>query len=283
MRMEAAVGAYLRYLQVERQSAENTIVAYQTDLKQLVTVLQRLGLGQEGEGHMTPEGIRGYVQWLLQQGYRPATVSRKMAAVRSFLEFHEPHDAQLRGAMLQALQSPPSPKRRPRVLSEEEITRLLNAPLAEQGARAIRDASILALLYYTGLRAAEAVGLKVEDIDLPQGTARIAGRIEKSLPLGAAAAPLQRYLQTGRPALSRSPAEHALFLNQRGQALSRQGLWLVVKHWARQVGVGSEVSPHSLRNSLAQHMLSRGRTRREVQHLLGLSSPNAIRVRRTRR
>jgi integrase/recombinase XerD len=280
--MEAAVRDYLRYLQDERQSAGNTIVAYQTDLRQLVAVLGRLGLDIQAPTQLTPDAVNAYVQWLLNQGYRPATVSRKMAAVRSFLDYHEPHDAQLRTAVLQALQSPPSPKRRPRVLSEEEVTRLLNAPLAEQGARAIRDAAILALLYYTGVRAAEAVGLKVEDLDLAENTARIAGRIEKSLPLGAAAAPLQRYLQTGRPALSRGQAERALFLNQRGQALSRQGLWLVVKHWAKQVGVGNEVSPHSLRNSLAQHMLSRGRTRREVQHLLGLSSPNAIRVRRAR-
>jgi integrase/recombinase XerD len=96
-----------------------------------------------------------------------------------------------------------------------------------------------------------------------------------------AAAPVREYIEHGRPHLARGPEVRALFLNQRGQDLSRQGLWLVVKRWSATCGLGADVSPHSLRHSMAHHLLDQGKSRREVQQLLGLSSPNAIRGRRS--
>jgi integrase/recombinase XerD len=146
----------------------------------------------------------------------------------------------------------------------------------------LRDAAILALLYVTGFRAAEAVGLRLDEIDLDEGVIRRANSQGPVLKLGESLKVLRRYIEKGRPQLNSNANEKALFLNQRGQSLSRQGLWLVVKRWAHETELGEDVSPYSLRHSLAHHMLNQGRTRREVQELLGLSSPNVLRVGRAK-
>jgi len=201
-----------------------------------------------------------------------------MAVVRSFLDYLENHEEGQSSDLILELQSPPAPRRRPRVLSRDEVERLLSAPAKRESPRGLRDAAILALLYVTGLRAADAVALRLDELDLGEGVIRRAEWEGPVLKLGDSLKTLRRYVEEGRPQLSSNANEKALFLNQRGQSLSRQGLWLVVKRWAQATGLGQDVSPYSLRHSLANHMLTQGRTRREVQELLGLSSPNVLRV-----
>jgi integrase/recombinase XerD len=141
--------------------------------------------------------------------------------------------------------------------------------------RDLRDAAILALLYATGIRAAEAVDLRTFDVDMVSGALRASGeRGEK--PLGAAYGPLRAYLLDARPQLIAGKDPGTLFLNQRGGGLSRQGLWLVVKRWAKAVGLDGRISPHTLRRSRAEHMLEDGRRKRDVQRFLGLTSPNTL-------
>jgi integrase/recombinase XerD len=137
---------------------------------------------------------------------------------------------------------------------------------------------LLAVLYATGLRAADAVGLRLSDLDLPEGRLRRASDEGGWISLGPAQPVLKRYLDEARPQLVHDSEVSAVFVNQRGKPLSRQGLWLIVKHWADATGLGEKVSPHSLRHALIQHMLAGGKSRRDIQHVLGLRSPNAIRA-----
>ncbi|MFP3854654.1 MAG: tyrosine-type recombinase/integrase, partial [Anaerolineales bacterium] len=144
-------------------------------------------------------------------------------------------------------------------------------------ARNIRDAAILAFLYVTGLRAAEAVRVSVHDLDLQRSVLDRPGAETDPIPLGIAHHAVERYVKEGRPQLLRNRGEPILFLNQRGSGLTRQGLWLVVKRWAKACNLPDDVSPYTLRHSLTQHLLSSGRSRQDVQQRLGLSSPNTIR------
>jgi integrase/recombinase XerD len=166
------------------------------------------------------------------------------------------------------------------VLSAAELQALLDAPGKQDSPRARRDSAILALLYATGLRAAEVVSLKVDQVDLEQGWVSRPQSPDAPLPLGRALQPMRRYVVDGRPHLARRADERSLFLNQRGDRLSRQGLWLVVKRWTTRAGLGGDLSPHSLRHTLAHHLLQEGRSRREVQQVLGLTSANAMRLHR---
>lgn len=276
--MDAAINRFLDYLENVQNRAKNTILAYGADLRQMSDVLAAQSEIPLTSGLITEELLTEYVSWLTTQGYQPSTVSRKMAAVRSFLEYLSAQEGRTDPGLLSSLQPPPTPKRQPRVLTREEVMELVEAPRDTDSPRGIRDTALLSVLYATGMRAAEVVGLEMQDVDI------FSGRIQKdkadidSLPLGIAYEPLRRYLREGRPQLLRDSSERALFLNQRGQGLSRQGLWLVVKKWAKETGLGEDVSPHTLRHSKAYHMLQRGKSRREVQRVLGLASPSAIRV-----
>jgi integrase/recombinase XerD len=281
--VEDAIRRFLSWLEVTRGSAGNTLLAYRADLKQFQQVLSGLDGNSNDANLVSSQQVAGFVDWLSHQGYRPATISRKMAAVRSFLTYLHKEEGMAEAQLLTELRPGPAPRRRPRVLDSREVGELLAMPGKHDSPRALRDAAILSILYATGLRAADLVALTVDDVDLAQARVARPAPENGKIPLGLSADPVRRYLTHGRPHLARSSDEGALFLNQRGRRLSRQGLWLVVKRWARACGLGADVSPHTLRHTLAHHLLSEGKTRREVQMRLGLSSPNAIRVQRDRK
>ena len=271
--MKADIERFLEHLRVERQSASNTISAYRTDLLQF----QRVLAGQAGG--ITQQAVAGYATWLQGKGYTPATVARKMVAVRSYLGFLGVGQASGSAELISQLQPPPTPRKPPRVLSPEQFESLRSAPAGLMNPRGQRDTAVLDLLYTTGMRASEITELDLEHLDLELGRIRVPGARELSLPLGAARSSIRSYLENGRPQLVRQISERALFVNLRGKRLSRQGLWLVVKRWAQMAGLDEHVSPHSLRHSMAHLWLSQGKSRRELQRTLGLSSPSAIRVR----
>jgi integrase/recombinase XerD len=280
--MEEAIRRFLAHIEQDRGATQNTLLAYGTDLKQFDRVLSVSSDVDTFPEKITQDSLIRYAGWLEQQGYRPATISRKMAAVRSFLDYLEQEEHFEGGFVHYALRSPPNPRHEPTVLSPEELQRLLDAPISVGSASALRDSAILMFIYETGFRAAEVVELWTTDIDLIfNAVRRPPGRIT-TRPLGAASSPIARYLQQGRPHLIRNPLENHLFLNHRGNGLSRQGLWLVVKRWAAVVGIDRDISPNTLRHTRAKSLLDRGMSRRDVQKFLGLSSPNAIRVHRSK-
>lgn len=277
--MQAAIERFIKHLKQERESAKNTILAYSTDVRQFNQVITANNEGPIEPTELRPEMVAAYGSWLERQGYRTSTVSRKMAAARAFLQYLERVEGAVGSRMFAELQPPPSPRNLPRTLSQAEVKRLLEAPAKQGTPRGQRDAAILALLYAVGLRASEAVDTDLDQVDLEAGTYLRDGEEPATLRLGSAWEPLRDYLRTGRPYLAREEKERALFLNLRGKRLSRQGLWLVVKRWAAAAGLGDEISPHSLRHSLIRHLLAQGKSKRSIQTMLGLSSPNAIRVR----
>lgn len=279
--MERSIQDFLERLRNERGAAENTLLAYYTDLDQFRRVLAARGIREPEE--LTAVSLESYVRWLHTQGYRPSTISRKMAAARSYLEFIGSGSG-VRGEMLrQVLRAPANPRAEPRTLSSEELERLLSAPLKRKSAGAMRDGAILSVLYETAFRAAEIVSLQLGDLNLEGASLLKPPERHERFSIPRSVEPLRRYLQEGRPQLSKQPGEQTLFLNQRGNGLSRQGLWLVVKRWASAADLGDDLSPQTLRHTRAQDLLRAGRTRREVQAFLGLSSPNAIRFHRVKR
>ena len=278
--MYNAIGRFLNYIREERSCAQNTIQAYRTDLEQLNRVISARKGEPASLGSLTAESLSDYVHWLMQQGYEVTTVSRKIAAVRSFINYLNTYEGKVEPGLSEELRSPPNPRRQPHTLSREETIALLEAPAKFDHPRALRDRAILELLYATGFRAAEVVNLRLEDVNLNRREVYLSSSTDAPIPLGAATVAMHHYLKRGRPHLVRKPQVQTFFLNQRGQKFSRQGLWLVVKRWAAVAGLSHDVSPQTVRNTLIQNLLSEGKTRKEVQQFLRLSSPNAIWIRR---
>lgn len=275
--IDQAIVRFLGHLKYDQGSAQNTILAYQTDLTQFRKVINQRAEGPFQPAELDSDLMAVYTEWVEEQDYRPATVARKLAALRSFLHYLEERGHLKVEGLLERLQAPAPPPRRPRALTRDEIQRLLTAPSNSTSARDMRDAAILSLLYATGVRAEEAVRIEVHDVDLTRGLLDRDGAATDPLPLKSAYHKVERYLKEGRPQLVRKRGVTTLFLNQRGEGLSRQGLWLVVKRWARACNLGEDVSPYTLRHSLTRHMLQSGHTKKEVQKVLGLSSANTLR------
>ena len=277
--MKPAIDRFLSHLRVEQDRAKNTVSAYSIDVRQFEQVLSARAGGSVKPQELSTRMVTEYSKWLVEQGYLPSTVSRKMAAARAFLLYLAETERSVSRRIPDQLQPPSTPRRLPRTLSEDEVRRLLAAPDRVESPRALRDSAVLALLYSAGMRASEAVQVDLEDLDLKAGTLVRRGPEPVTLQLADSVGALGRYLTAGRPQLVRDPRERALYLNLRGKRLSRQGLWLVVKRWAAAVELGADLSPHSLRHSLIRHLLQQGKSKRDIQAMLGLSSPNAIRVR----
>jgi integrase/recombinase XerD len=276
--MENAIRRFLAYLELDCRATANTILAYKTDLSQF-----RAFLGSRQESIAPIDALqivnlKNYRTWLEGRGYAPSTIARKLASMRSFMNFMNEWESIECQQSLNALQAPSQPRHRPRVLEESEVHAIFDEVKAAQTTRSLRDWAILALLESTGMRASEIVALRLSDFDLDRDFVSRPPQRASEIPLGASAEVVQNYIENGRPNLLRDSQEDSCFLNLRGQALTRQGLWLVVKNWARAAGVNGDISPHTFRHSVAKKWLQAGKSHQEVQHLLGLSSPNTLRI-----
>ncbi|MGD8603161.1 MAG: tyrosine-type recombinase/integrase [Anaerolineales bacterium] len=276
--MEDAIRRFLSYLEHDCQSTNNTIVAYRTDLSQFNHFLRSRRNNPASVADIDSASLHDYRIWLEGRSYAPSTIARKLASTRSFIDYMgeqgvlECHEA------MDILQAPSQPRPIPRILKESEIQALFVALEAGKSPRDLRDKAIVALLHSTGMRASDVVALRVSDLDLNHGTVLRPPERTFGVPLDASAAAIEDYLANGRPNLLRDSKEEACFLNQRGQALTRQGLWLVVKSWVETAGIRGEVSPHTFRHTAAHRWLQAGRPHQEVQEVLGLSSPNTLRI-----
>jgi integrase/recombinase XerD len=266
--MRQQIDDFLHYLEAEKGCSENTISAYRNDLTQFFEfITQGVQTWQEVDKIKLVE----YIKLLRKRKYASSTVARKVAAVKSFFHFLLDQDF-LEDDPTATLDSPKVKKRLPRILSPDDIESLLNQPSRSRDAKSLRDKAFLELLYASGMRVSELVSLDVSDIELEQRVVLCSGKANKqrSLPLSDRAVPhVQLYLERGRPSLLKDPEEGALFLNHRGQRLTRQGLWLIIKGYVQTAGLDGNVTPHTLRHSFATHLISRGAELRDVQKLLG--------------
>ena len=276
--MEQRVIDFLSFLTVERGYSENTIVAYQNDLTQFVKYLKEQAENIDW-GRVDKKALVSYILFLKEREYASATVARKVAAIKSFFHFLVA-DGFLKDDPTATLDSPRAKKPLPRVLSAEDINRLLEEPAKGSTPKALRDTALLELLYATGMRASELVSLNLEDVNLASACVRCFGKggKERIVPIHPrAVVALEDYLQKGRILLLGDPEEKALFVNLRGERLTRQGLWLIIKGYAEEVGIAG-VTPHILRHSFATHLLGGGADLRNVQQLLGHANISTTQV-----
>ncbi len=282
--MEANIQEFLDYLVAEKGCSENTIAAYRNDLVQFYAFIAQPDQmpGEPGWAAMTRDHLISYILSLKEREYASATVARKVAAMKSFCHFLLRTDV-LDEDPAEDLDSPRVKKQLPQTLAPDEVERLLALP-GQKGRtpKALRDTALLELLYATGMRVSEVAHLTLDDLDLTAGTVRCLGKgsKERVMPLYTEAAnAIKTYLEHGRRALlGAKTEERTLFLNPRGEQLTRQGLWLIIKNYARELGLEDLVTPHTLRHSFATHMLNGGAGLREVQRLLGHANISTTQV-----
>jgi integrase/recombinase XerD len=270
-RFEALVLDFLAYLEFERGLSRNTLDAYRSDLLQYGAFLAKRHRGpiDAGRGDVA-DFLADLATGNGQPACSPATVNRKTASLRSFYR-HLRREELIREDPTAALSPPAKSRRLPRVLSYAEVKRLLES-VSDGDPIALRDRALLEVMYGCGLRASEAVGLDVNDIDLRRSFVRPHGKggKERIVPLGREAAlAVKRYLRAGRPELVGTRPVSRLFVNFRGGPLTRQGLYKVIQRHAAEVGLADRMSPHTLRHSFATHLLSGGCDLRSVQEMLG--------------
>ncbi len=282
--MKQHVQQFLEFLTAEKGFSTNTRDAYQNDLNQLMTFLApRLGSAATGDGwsKTTRAMLSDYVMELRDRDYAPTTVARKIAAAKSFFNFLV-DEALVTEDPTEDLASPKVGRPLPKHLSYQEVALLLAQP-DKKGASpdGLRDKALLQLVYATGMRVTEMVSLDVGDVNLESGMVRCMGKgsKERIIPVHQeAVAVIDTYVRQGRPGLLRSILEPALFLNRRGQRLTRQGFWLILKNYAAEAGFRSKITPHVLRHSFATHMLRGGAPLRNVQELLGHANISTTQV-----
>ncbi|WP_433339016.1 site-specific tyrosine recombinase XerD [Spirillospora sp. CA-294931] len=284
--MESAVGTYLGHLAVERGLAANTLSSYRRDLRRYVAVLH--ARGRRSIADVAEDDVRAFLMGL-REGDPDHPPLAAGSAARAVVAVRGLHRFALREGLAgddpsRDVRPPTPPRRLPKAISIEEVERLLGAASAAAGddtARGLRDKALLELLYGSGARISEAVGLDVDDLDLADGFARVAGKGGKArvIPIGGyARRAVDDYLVRARPELARAGrGGPALFLNARGGRLSRQGAWMVLRAAAERAGL-SDVSPHTLRHSFATHLLDGGADVRVVQELLGHASVTTTQV-----
>ena len=276
--MQAQIDEFLRFLAVEKGYSKHTTAAYRNDLAQFLVYLSDEGVSSWRETDRTL--VQGFVTYLKKREYASSTVSRKIAAVKSFFHFLV-NDGVLQDDPTAVVDSPPVDKHLPRPLSPDEVASLLVEPARSATPKGLRDRALLELMYATGMRASEVVELEVDALDLEAGTIRCLGKgnKERILPLyERAREALGAYLEGGRARLLRGRNEAALFVNHRGRPLTRQGLWLLVREYGQAAGIAREVTPHTLRHSFATHLLDGGAGLREVQQLLGHTNISSTQI-----
>jgi integrase/recombinase XerD len=264
-RAEQQIATFLDTLWMEHGVADNTLTAYRTDLTHFAN-----WLNQQGDDLETADDglIRLYLASLGR--YSTRTLSRRLSSIRRFYRY------MLREALITTdpsagVESPRLGRPLPRSLSEAEVEALLDAPDTAT-VLGLRDRAMLEVLYASGLRVSELVGLTITQLNLRQGLVRVIGKgnKERLVPLGAEALDwLERYLKTGRPELVDVSGSDAVFPSRRGTQMTRQTFWHSIKRYARQAGISKPLSPHVIRHAFATHLLNHGADLRVVQMLLG--------------
>ncbi|MFQ5812878.1 MAG: site-specific tyrosine recombinase [Anaerolineae bacterium] len=265
---------FLNYLSLEKGSPRNTLIAYRNDLTQLARFLnEQDSFEVKSWDEVDKDMIIAYILHLKEREYATSTVARKVAATKSFFKNFLMPEELIEDDPTATLDSPKVKKPLPKTISPEDMEQLLAEPAKNSTPKALRDKAMLELLYATGMRATELVGLDIDDVNLPSKSVRVIGKGDKEriIPIhGRAVKAIETYLQKGRLPFLKDPDERALFLNPRGERLTRQGLWLIIKDYAERAGLDPDISPHTIRHSFATHMLeSNEATLVDIQQFLG--------------
>ncbi len=266
--MYELLSGFLEYLEVEKGLADNTLQAYKRDINKFILYIKSRGI--EKIEKTDRNILSAYFHYLHKEKASPSTIARQMASLKGFFRFLC-MEKLLEEDPAVHLEAPKLPQKLPNVMTEEEVSRLLQFSGNDDPLN-LRDKAMLELLYATGMRVSELVNLDIQQLDLEMGYVRCLGKGDKEriIPLGSfAAGSLSDYLKYGRPKLLRVPSITALFLNYHGRRLTRQGFWKIIKAHAKKKGIVKSITPHTLRHSFATHLLLNGADLRSVQELLG--------------
>lgn len=266
--MEQHLKEFIHYLSVERGLAENTLESYQRDVSVHIRFLKENGVGAVESVSRT--NIVSFLFFLREKGRASSTVSRSLASLRSFYKYLI-QDQVIIESPVTDMELPKLEKKLPRVLTLKEAEHLLNQPDITKPI-GTRDKAMLEILYATGVRVSELVGLNVQDLNMEAEILRCNGKggKERIVPVGSVAVrSVQDYLSRCRLKILKKEGEKALFLNQHGGRLTRQGFWKILKKYSKKAKITEEITPHTLRHSFATHLLENGADLRSVQEMLG--------------
>ncbi|MEO8287852.1 MAG: tyrosine recombinase [Chloroflexota bacterium] len=283
---------FLGSLSAQKGFSGNTLAAYRNDLTQFADYLDKEQGTQAGSwASVTRDNIVSFLLYLKERQYAATTVARKQAAIKSFFKFLTSRGT-VTSSPIENLASPHVDRALPQTINASEVDRLLHEIFAaHESPEVLRDRAMMQLLYSTGLRVGETVALNMSDVDTAANSVATTGRGKtRNVPIGAGAAlsALADYLERGRPVLARTAGEdagsseetddsRALFLNHRGQRLTRQGFWLILKRYAKLAGLET-ISPHTLRHSFAAQKLNSGTDMRDLQQILGHANISTTQV-----
>ncbi|MBN2298320.1 MAG: site-specific tyrosine recombinase XerD [Deltaproteobacteria bacterium] len=262
----ALIDSYVEYLTVERSSLENTITAYENDLRHFVSWLEDNGISAD---QVQAADLARYTSYCTKRKLKPTSIGRCLSTIRQFYRFLL-EEGIVHADPTRDMASPKRGKYLPDILSLEEVDRLLASPNVSTPL-GIRDKAMLEILYATGLRVTELVELKMNNLNLNAGFLICLGKgnKERLVPMGETARRCAReYIDMVRPALVRT-ASDVLFCSNRGSAMTRQNFWYMIKRYAHTAGIFKSISPHVLRHSFATHLLAGGADLRSVQMMLG--------------
>jgi integrase/recombinase XerD len=268
MEMTPAISLFLTHVKVEKGLSANTVVAYQRDMAKFNVFAQKRKRTLEG---VSRDDLVDFLAGMYREKLESRTVARHLVTLRNFFRFAQVQELITTDPSLN-LESPKIRRNLPGYLRLEEVERLLAQPDATK-ALGLRDLAMLEVLYSTGLRVSELIGLRVTDLDSKVGCIRCIGKGDKEriVPAGRKALGIvAKYLQNARPKLlGKGVSSQALFVNRRGKSLSRVGVWKILSGYGRRAGLRVALTPHMLRHSFATHLLERGADLRSVQLMLG--------------
>ena len=273
--MDNIIARYEDYLIHTKHASANTVSSYMRDIRQYASYLSGIDVDVLEADQSV---VSAYMQWLQSIGKSPATVSRCLASLKSLYLFALSED-EIEQNPVHNIKVEKAEKKLPQILTGKEVELLLQQPKVSE-MKGCRDKAMLEVLYATGIRVSELIGLNIDDVSLPGSFIRCeSGEKMRIIPIyPEALQALREYIETVRPKMIAVPTEHSLFVNVSGERMSRQGFWKIIKHYQEKAHIEKDITPHTLRHSFAAHLLENGADLRSIQQMLGHSDISSTQV-----
>lgn len=274
--MEKIIDAFIEYMHDKKKTSNNTEMSYRRDLLKLVSFLKSKGISDFKQ--VKDSDLKEYVEFMRNNNAANASISRSIASTKALYGYMVNCDL-VTSDITDSLKAPKVEKKLPEIMSEREVTLLLEQPSGDTP-KQIRDKAMLELLYATGIRVSELINLRVSDVNLQMGfiLCRDAHK-ERLIPFGVKAKnALLNYLNGTREVMVENKNSDILFANCQGESMSRQGFWKIIKYYAKKAGIEADITPHTLRHSFAAHLVENGADLKSVQEMLGHSDISTTQV-----